>query len=752
MLRFLIFFLHFAYSRGQLVPTELEFDRFYANQTTIGKLIPKLYELPAVNDTRPFAVRVVLASRDVTESDKISLQMKRGQSDLQALFNDTVRVSVSSGEPILFNLMVKKIHGFDVRFQPRKIVLSPPEPSFFRFSFSKGVDQIAVRISSTDDVCGRVTILKAGCPVFDNEGQIVLYDNYKHQTITKKGCMIISKDMFGDDIHIVFTVLPIDEPCRSRDSSNALFENPFRLKNFTADIKPFEPNQGATIIAVSFIIVLVIIVFFIAMYFWNPNYNPEDAVFEGTLLFWTFCLAQVYVVLPLALVIVSLRETDSYQSSDTDTCNFNFECAIPQGGFFAFNNIISAFTILAVGIANHIVACKIGRWRRMFPLNVWISITGFFWTVMNKCPQEHTYYFYSIAMMMTVIQAKLLLFEKRNGRNINNYIFIGLITMLMMICNIFDNNVDSTKGRWILSVFAFLTELLYVIYTSFAHGLWKMISINEEYRIQQELEKHIQQSTSEQTNLEQNLEEGYIQINTPRPTNVVEIPTSPVVDDLEQNVMFQKIVYLATLFLQPGTLPSVRNETETANDITSDLATNPNENQDDRQSTTDTAPLIAETRDSKHTKALKKVFFAAAVCNIIIWTVVSALWMNSTTALLRFIQCDFAIYFMVYLANKLISPTDRLRNPIKFWLLLAASTGCIIAWGCISGFLLPAHVPVAESRALNSPCLRVLGHSIGMDWHDVLHFLTAIICFIYHFLIVVMDQELKVIEPASEII
>ncbi|CAP34355.1 Protein CBG15988 [Caenorhabditis briggsae] len=439
--------------------TIIQFDTFYRNLTTNGNLDRNLYEVQTpANDSRPYAVRAVLVSKD------------------KSLSNDTVLVSVSSSVPARYDLKIKQVHGFVINMTPISVALSPSEPVFYRFSFPEFVDEVAIRVSSSDQLCGRVTVQKADCPVFDTEGQVVLYDSYDHQTFTKKSFITVNRQDFGEDIHIIFSVLPIGGPCRTNhcyDDENAddydIEEIQFRIKNVTAQIRPFRPNRPSLL----FILFILIILFgfgtWIAWYLYikDNNYNGDDRNADNSL--WNTSLSRMFSILPTALIVV-VKHYDSHLAKDTDMCNFNFECAVPWGPFRAANNMLSASSIFFVSWIMIAFSLKGNYWRRFLPLNTCVMLTGIFWTVMNYCPQKHSFHLFTITMVITVLEAKFVLFSIRNGRSPYHYHFISGLTMLLMFGIVVDTTWENT---WVHRVSVILVIAILLIYScifSFFHG------------------------------------------------------------------------------------------------------------------------------------------------------------------------------------------------------------------------------------------------------------------------------------------
>ncbi|PIC15927.1 hypothetical protein B9Z55_022718 [Caenorhabditis nigoni] len=667
------------------------------NGTTNGDLIPLLYEMIPNNDTRPFGALVFFSNVETPIDYPITLTAMRGSSVLTTSIprtqtyegistrfagmgemlceernlrdetftttEETIRISVSSSVPAQFKLAVITEFDYVARVgQPLRQFVLTPVPLFVRFSFPRGLDTVAIRVRSDDDDCGRVTIQKANCPVFDTEGQVILYSKYEHQTITRKGYIIVSRADFGDNIHIITSVLPVQDLCRSKNGPIVVV-NETGWKRFELKVIPFQPNKTSIYMLLELFVVLLGVATGLAIWLYDENNeNDEDSILNGTEHFWTYTLSQIYTVIPLAVVLVSLRDSESLLSSYMDMCNFNYECAIPWGPFKAANNMLSASSITVVAFINFWVSWCVRRVRRLFPLNAWIFMTGFLWTLMNICPQKHTFYLYTLAMLMTIVEAKLLLFGKRNGRNIKHYRIIGCLTMMLMTLHALEKIIQPNFWRYIWYAGILWVEALYVFYFSYAHGVTE-----DEVK------------------------------------NVVEVEVEPVRNaDIERNDSRENLV------------PADESEN-------------------------------SEVRRNL-TKHFKKAYLISGLINILFWAIFF-FWYDSSVIILRVIQTDFAIYFLLYYFNKV--SYEKVFKTSFYW-LTALFVLFIIAWGVISAYFLPAFVPwsAAESRTLNKTCFSVNGYCLGMDWHDILHFVTAAICFLYPLIVSKIDQAFKVNEPS----
>ncbi|PIC15929.1 hypothetical protein B9Z55_022718 [Caenorhabditis nigoni] len=721
------------------------------NGTTNGDLIPLLYEMIPNNDTRPFGALVFFSNVETPIDYPITLTAMRGSSVLTTSIprtqtyegistrfagmgemlceernlrdetftttEETIRISVSSSVPAQFKLAVITEFDYVARVgQPLRQFVLTPVPLFVRFSFPRGLDTVAIRVRSDDDDCGRVTIQKANCPVFDTEGQVILYSKYEHQTITRKGYIIVSRADFGDNIHIITSVLPVQDLCRSKNGPIVVV-NETGWKRFELKVIPFQPNKTSIYMLLELFVVLLGVATGLAIWLYDENNeNDEDSILNGTEHFWTYTLSQIYTVIPLAVVLVSLRDSESLLSSYMDMCNFNYECAIPWGPFKAANNMLSASSITVVAFINFWVSWCVRRVRRLFPLNAWIFMTGFLWTLMNICPQKHTFYLYTLAMLMTIVEAKLLLFGKRNGRNIKHYRIIGCLTMMLMTLHALEKIIQPNFWRYIWYAGILWVEALYVFYFSYAHGVTE-----DEVKNIEIVELH--QSSSNQLEPVNN-EYSPVTQNTP----AVVIPAI----ESEQDLVVLNPAGSSSQNVVEVEVEPVRNADIERNDSRENLVpADESENSEVRRNLT---------------KHFKKAYLISGLINILFWAIFF-FWYDSSVIILRVIQTDFAIYFLLYYFNKV--SYEKVFKTSFYW-LTALFVLFIIAWGVISAYFLPAFVPwsAAESRTLNKTCFSVNGYCLGMDWHDILHFVTAAICFLYPLIVSKIDQAFKVNEPS----
>ena len=116
-----------------------------------------------------------------------------------------------------------------------------------------------------------------------------------------------------------------------------------------------------------------------------PYLNQIDAII------FSMSLPALFLMTPMALVVI-FKHSNLYFAKDSDTCNFNYECSISWGPVKAFNNMLSASSIIIAAIINIRLSFYFKRQRRFFPLNSCVLLTGVLWTLMNYCPQKDSFH------------------------------------------------------------------------------------------------------------------------------------------------------------------------------------------------------------------------------------------------------------------------------------------------------------------------------------------------------------------------
>ncbi|KAF1746909.1 hypothetical protein GCK72_023367 [Caenorhabditis remanei] len=803
---FLLALFSFPFSSNEQKPRIIQYDEHLKNLTTKGGLVTDLYQLAPSNDSRPFAVRVVFITREGTPtSNPASLVLMRGKSYLsnflpriQTLddssrefyflaetlcenrnlkgktlteYNETVMLTVSSSVPASYELKVKQIHGYILNMSSINVALSPSEPIFYRFSFPDFVDEISISVTSEDIYCGRVTIQTADCPVFDTEGQVVLYDSYDHQTFTKKSFLIVKRTDFGPDIHVIITVLPFDSPCRINKLITNSSADDLRVKHVTAEIQHFQPNRVAhfVLLILYFLFLTVCVLYCYFTYRINDNWNPEDVGESFNL--WNMSLPALFLMTPMALVVI-FKHSNLYFAKDSDTCNFNYECSISWGPVKAFNNMLSASSIIIAAIINIRLSFYFKRQRRFFPLNSCVLLTGVLWTLMNYCPQKDSFHLYTIAMIMTVLEAKFALFGIRNERTYFGPRYIGSMTMFLMVLIIFDTMAISIIFHYIMIVMIFVTNLIYACLFSYAQGFVPVVRVytaikpilNECFRwifpcccrqddntqvppilSEDEVnERNRRQAAEQQQQLQQQHYREQLPLHPPSretdPHNYSE--TEPLIRNGSEAeyVEIMSDANSASGLQNEQNRGQIDQEQETGLPDNQRIETGEQDNQRNRTGVQDN-----QRNQPTHNQILMGIYFIGNLAIIVGSILAIVIWpqIDSIKMVLRTLQCDFAWYFVLFCYQNDPPTVDKDKRLIRNWFCFTTFIFLllIIAWGCLSMFLLPAYTrwPSAESRTLNASCISKL---IGFDYHDVLHIVSTMICIAYPLMVHLVDGNL----------
>ncbi|CAL2049130.1 unnamed protein product [Caenorhabditis brenneri] len=753
-------FFHSCFSQQRPIP--IIYDHTYDNFTTQGELMPNIYELQPAKNTS-CSVRVCLRSVQASSNQPISLTLMRGAASLLTVLpriqtigtetreykflaetlceqrntigetltesNDTVRISISSSFATTFSLRVEQVFDYVLKLKKFDLSVSPPSPIFYRFHFPEIVDAITIQATSSDLICGRLTIQKADCPVFDTEGQVVsFYNDDTQQTFTKNSFMIIKKADFGSNIHVIFSVLPTDSPCWTKRDQEILptssSNETDRTKKISVEIKSFHQNVSAVfvIFAVFFVAIGMSAAIVWRCYKVDNNFNPDDSEDDGTHHFWNLSLAQLFVVFPVALIVISIRYAYTELVTDMDTCNFNFECSIPLLNFKAFNNMLSAASIAVAAIINIIFSVFMKRQRRFFPLNSCIFLTGSLWTMMNICPQRHSYHLYTMSMIMTVLEAKFLLFGMRVGRKITHYRFTGSFMMILMIWNILDTNLESTKLSILFCALTVATNFCYAVYFSYSQGNEKLIFLFHRLGVKSSNAHH---------------EHGAARVPVIPEGSLVPLPVSTSTEQYESISSH----IMEDTFDAPSTSASSE-QLLSGQDLGEDNSAN-----EIRNIRRNGKPVYAPPRQK-----LLDFYFIATIISTLVWLTLAILDRpdyDSARISLRIIQTDFALYFIFYCLNKFKEPhifTCSLNSCSKT-LCLYVTTCLFIAgigfWFYISKYKLPAYVPwsPAASRTLNASCFSDI---LGMGWYDLFYYTTMGICILYPIMVHKIDHNVDV--------
>ncbi|CAL1681359.1 unnamed protein product [Lasius platythorax] len=147
-----------------------------------------------------------------------------------------VGISTASRENIWFNLSVAEVTDFYLLLSSgnkRVIEISPSEPIYYGYIFSKQTDNssVIVRVESDNDICMTVSIQNTSCPVFDLERNIELSGHW--QTVSRRGGITVPREAYPSGFFVVLVVKGEDTDCNGISGSN-----PLRTKNVTLIISP----------------------------------------------------------------------------------------------------------------------------------------------------------------------------------------------------------------------------------------------------------------------------------------------------------------------------------------------------------------------------------------------------------------------------------------------------------------------------------------------------------------------------------
>ncbi|XP_029169765.1 SID1 transmembrane family member 1-like [Nylanderia fulva] len=145
-----------------------------------------------------------------------------------------VGISTASHKNISFNLSVVEVMDFYLSSGNKRVIeISPSEPIFYGYIFSKQTDisSVIVRVESDNDICMTVSVQNTSCPVFDLERNIELSGHW--QTVSRRGGITIPRETYPSGFFVVLVVKAEDTDCNGISS-----RNPLRTKNVTLIINP----------------------------------------------------------------------------------------------------------------------------------------------------------------------------------------------------------------------------------------------------------------------------------------------------------------------------------------------------------------------------------------------------------------------------------------------------------------------------------------------------------------------------------
>ncbi|CAK1546497.1 unnamed protein product [Leptosia nina] len=170
-----------------------------------------------------------------------------------------VHLTSSSPDPISVTILVETVQDFYIKLNTTtNLTTTPSQPKYYFYPFDQRKNKIVdlatqrerkkylcmsgeksflnrnlerdygwlsrpksviLMIESDDDICALVSIQNFSCPVFDNERDI-LYDGY-YLTMTRRGGITLTQDMFPTGFYIVFIVKTSDEDCSGQSIANS---------------------------------------------------------------------------------------------------------------------------------------------------------------------------------------------------------------------------------------------------------------------------------------------------------------------------------------------------------------------------------------------------------------------------------------------------------------------------------------------------------------------------------------------------
>ncbi|XP_053621893.1 SID1 transmembrane family member 1-like isoform X2 [Plodia interpunctella] len=171
-------------------------------------------------------------------------------------------LSTFSASNVSVNVKLRRVVDFFVPLdQEVSVVATPSTPKYFYFSFdSEPPDNhtrrqhllprfnytmpksVILIVESDNDVCALISIQNNSCPVFDNEKD-ALYQGY-HQTMTIKGGITLTQNMFPSGFYVMFIVKQTDDECVG---ANDVLPSPDTLTSLGNRTKHFRFRVIATI-------------------------------------------------------------------------------------------------------------------------------------------------------------------------------------------------------------------------------------------------------------------------------------------------------------------------------------------------------------------------------------------------------------------------------------------------------------------------------------------------------------------------
>ncbi|EFO95628.1 hypothetical protein CRE_09104 [Caenorhabditis remanei] len=315
-----------------------------------------------------------------------------------------VYLSIASSRPSEFKLRVKPAANFNLE-KSITTEASPSEPRYYMllknllYKFPEDIEKVDVRANSDSDICGRLIVRKATCPLFDGSGLLEQSDVYFFQTFTKFAGFSIRKSDIGPEVHIAFTVNPDDSACGIAGKGPIDSENAGRDKDAQISVSPV--NEQTFIFMIPLFVyagsmILVLLLTFLKYRFLDRQKNNEPNDFEencsgvdiivdlsflfdkpnrivshkeyqkGRLVkeakYFNFLFFQIFGSILPALTTLFQNRQQTSNKMDFDTCYLNYKCSSEMFHLNSFNSVASVSGLAVIGILNLIIVFR----RKLF--------------------------------------------------------------------------------------------------------------------------------------------------------------------------------------------------------------------------------------------------------------------------------------------------------------------------------------------------------------------------------------------------
>ena len=235
--------------------------------------------------------------------------------------------------------------------------IAPTEPRYFRFSFPNITDdenghysRYFLEAKSEDNSCMILSIQDSQWPVHDLISNVKFRGDY--QTVNRSGAMFISKQEFGEAVHIVMVVLPGDAECHlnpfrtwEKVVNDDDFMNDTREKTVTLTIttSPGTKEYNKVIVGtlLGFIAFSLVVIFISCtqggydLYYNNVSRKdviktriaPDDHHVQYAFLYLkALWIVALFYGIPVVQLVLSY-ERFTNDRGNKDQCYFNFKCA-----------------------------------------------------------------------------------------------------------------------------------------------------------------------------------------------------------------------------------------------------------------------------------------------------------------------------------------------------------------------------------------------------------------------------------------